>query len=296
MRLTATLSKSPTPLIEIPAGSFVMGSDQHYPEEAPARQVNVSAFCIDAHTVTNADFAAFVQDSGYVTSCEHLFDATDQPYLPKEARQPGGLVFQMTPHPVRLTDPHQWWAFIPGACWRHPEGPGSSIAGRENHPVVHASFDDALAYATWAGKSLPTEAQWEYAAARSSQPEAKSGPELNIWRGAFPYRHDRVSAHPFTVPAESAQPSFGNLSNMLGNVWEWTIDPYEPTAAKDGSCCTATDTCAASAHTVRVLKGGSYLCADSYCQRYRPSARISMPQNESAGHIGFRCVVNLAQT
>ncbi|PJI84637.1 formylglycine-generating enzyme required for sulfatase activity [Yoonia maricola] len=276
-------------LVDIPAGRFVMGSDQHYPEEAPERHVDVPAFQMDASAISNAAFAAFIADTGYVTSCERPYDAGDQSALPDVACIPGSLVFQMTRQPVRLTDPRQWWTFVPGAYWRCPEGPGSSIEAREDHPVVHVSCDDALAYATWAGKALPTEAQWEYAAAQSSPCD----PKLNIWRDAFPYRHHRVNGHPFTVPAGAGQPSGRGLSNMLGNVWEWTATPYQASHAK-GGCCATPETDAPSAQTVMTLKGGSYLCADNYCRRYRPSARIGLAQNETAGHIGFRCVTRAA--
>lgn len=272
-----------------------MGSDQHYPEEVPKRQEDVTAFRMDAHAVTNKCFAEFVEVTSYVTSCERPLDRSEHPDMPDFFCQPGSFVFRMTPHPVRLTDPRQWWALVPGASWRHPEGPGSSLAGREDHPVVHVSYEDALAFARWVGKSIPTEEQWEYAATLTVSVVPDDSTHLNIWRGEFPYLNERVKAHPFTVPAASNWRSCDGLSHMLGNVWEWTRSPYEATPKKGSDCCTATDSRAASVQTVRALKGGSYLCADSYCRRYRPSARIGMPQNESAGHIGFRCVVNLPQ-
>lgn len=261
--------------VPIPAGRFVMGSDDHYPEETPTRWVEVGAFQMDAITVTNDAFATFIRATGYVTTSEHAVGRAAQPDMPDVFYQPASLVFQMTPYPVRLTDPSQWWAFVPGACWRHPEGPGSTLDGRGDHPVVHVSFNDAMAYADWAGKRLPTEAEWEFAASQVADGD------INIWRGAFPHQNDRTNAAPFTVPAMSDAPG---LSHMLGNVWEWTSDIFQ-SESKRGCCAPDVGT-----QKLRVLKGGSCLCADSYCRRYRPAARLGYDQTSATGHIGFRCV------
>ncbi len=272
--------------VSIPAGRFVMGSDDHYPEEAPARWVDVGAFDMDATTVTNDEFAAFVRATDYVTTSERAVDRAAHPDMPDAFYVPGSLVFRMTAHPVRLDDPGQWWAFVPGACWRHPEGPTSRLVGRGDHPVVHVSYLDAMAYADWAGKRLPTEAEWEYAASSATDPSQTEDGEINIWRGAFPHQNERTSSAPFTMSARSDAPSTSGLVNMLGNVWEWTSDTL--ITPKKIGCC-APD---ANMHhpAARVLKGGSYLCADSYCRRYRPAARIGYDEKSATGHIGFRCV------
>jgi formylglycine-generating enzyme required for sulfatase activity len=273
-------------LCDIPGGHFVMGSDSHYPEEAPVRRAEVSDFTIDAATVTNDEFARFVRATGYVTSSERALDRALHPGMPDEFYLPGSLVFQMTSEAVQLHDPGQWWSFVPGASWRHPEGPETTVTERGLHPVVHVSCKDAVSYANWAGKKLPTEAQWEYAAQRARGPE--SDPNLNIWRGQFPYQNARRSSPPFTEPSVSGARGDRGPFHMLGNVWEWTCDPYESLTKTQNSCCKPES--GTSVVINRVLKGGSYLCAESYCRRYRPAARLAYAEDASAGHIGFRCV------
>lgn len=269
------MTTKPTPLISLTGGQFLMGSDRHYPEEAPARLVDVAPFQIDAAAVTNDAFAEFVAATGYVTTSE-------MPVGDQNASA-GSLVFQMTNGPVSLLDPSKWWQFVPGASWKHPEGPDSDLDGRRMHPVVHISFIDAAAYANWAGKTLPSEAEWEFAANIAASDRA----ELNIWRGAFPHQNDKNHSTPFTIPSLSGDPPRSGLHNMLGNIWEWTTDAFLHPATGKPSCCAHE---AASLQLTRTLKGGSHLCAESYCRRYRPAARIGHDETSATSHIGFRCV------
>ncbi len=287
-------------LIWIPAQTAVLGSDEHYPEEAPSHSVSVAGFSIEAHPVTNAEFAEFVAATGYVTVAEQAPDPARYPGAPKENLQPGSMVFRRTSGPVDLRHLSQWWVWTPGASWRHPVGPGSSIAKRADHPVVHIGYDDGLAYATWAGRSLPTEAEWE-TAARSGldraaytwgdQP-AQPGQRLaNYWHGDFPWRPD--AGYGRTTPVGSFPPNGYGLFDMAGNVWEWTTDWYAETRAGE-PCCEADSYDPAQPQfriPRKVIKGGSFLCADSYCQRYRPAARRPQPIDTGMSHIGFRCVV-----
>lgn len=259
-------------------GDFVMGSDHHYPEEKPARVVRVAPFAIDRHAVTNAQFAAFVAATGHVTTAERSGP---------DGEAPGSMVFQMTDGPVSLLDPDQWWVFVPGACWHAPEGPGSGISDRMDHPVVQVSQHDAAAFAAWAGKRLPTEAEWECAASLAFDRSAVQA-SANIWRGAFPYRNDRQQFAPFTVPATCGAGRPGLPQNLIGNVWEWTSSAFDTPATL--GCCGAA--LARAPEQMRVLKGGSFLCAESYCRRYRPQARIGQPPNYGTSHIGFRCAAD----
>ena len=266
------MTTEPTPMIPLHGGQLLMGSDRHYPEEAPTRLVEVAPFLIDAGAVTNDAFASFVAETGYITTSER----------PAEGAA-GSLVFQMTDGPVSLLEPSHWWQYVIGANWKHPEGPQSNLNGRGNHPVVQVSYLDASAYAAWAGKSLPSETQWEFAATIASSDRT----EMNIWRGAFPHQNDRHLSAPFTIPSFSKDALRSGLHNMLGNVWEWTSDPYLAPIAEKPNCCPPKDPPAEECLT---LKGGSYLCADTYCRRYRPSARIGHAKTSATSHIGFRCV------
>lgn len=285
-----------TCMICLPRATFTMGSDRHYPEERPKRKVSVGAFHIDACAASNKEFSAFVTDSGYKTTAELPLDPSLMPQAKAEDLAPGSLVFQMSKGPLPLNDFRNWWRFVPSACWHAPEGPGSSIKGREDHPVVHVSFFDAQAYAVWAGKSLPTEKEWEYAAQGVSPGEFPWGDSLapdgvaqaNTWFGKFPYENTRhPSGPPFTVRVRSFQPNLAGLYNMIGNVWEWTCSPFQ--SARISACCTPRESIREG--DLLTVKGGSHLCAPSYCRRYRSSARSPQESRTSTSHIGFRCVI-----
>jgi formylglycine-generating enzyme len=295
----------------IAPGAFRMGSDAHYPEEAPAHLVEVSGFWIDRHQVTNCAFATFVDQTGYVTVAERPLNPADFPGAPAENLVPGSLVFTRTRGPVDLRHLAQWWTWTPGACWRHPEGPASSLHGREDHPVVHIAYEDAECYAAWAGKTLPTEAQWELAARGGhdgatytwgDHPEPPDARLANYWHGEFPWRPD--PGYGATAPVGSYPANGHGLSDMAGNVWEWTTDWYSsrhPERA-DSPCCVPRDPRGAGEHESRdpaqpqfeiprkVIKGGSFLCADTYCLRYRPAARRPQMIDTGMSHIGFRCL------
>lgn len=268
-------------MIAIATGRYRLGSDAHYPEERPARTVEVGAFVIDPTPVTNADFARFVAATGHVTAGER-------------AEPAGSAVFAMTAGPVDLRNPAHWWRFVEGADWRRPEGPGSSIEGRARHPVVHVGWDDAAAYARWCGKRLPSEAEWE-AAARGGLADAEYawGAELmpeghlmaNIWTGSFPW-YFAGSNRPGTTPVASFPPNALGLYDMIGNVWEWTSSAWQP--ARTCSCSPPMAGPDVTAGAM-VLKGGSFLCAAEYCARYRPAARIGLPADSTTMHAGFRC-------
>jgi formylglycine-generating enzyme required for sulfatase activity len=286
-----------------------MGSDAHYPEEAPARRVHVDGFWIDRFEVTNADFAAFVDVTGYLTVAERPLDPADYPGAPAENLVPGSMVFTPTPGPVDLRHLSQWWAWVPGASWRHPEGPRSDIGGRPDHPVLHVAHEDATAYATWIGAELPSEAEWEVAARGGLDGAAftwgdEGGAGLaNTWEGPdFPWRRAPGHAHERTAPVGSFPPNGFGLHDMAGNVWEWTDDWYTTVDAPGPSCCVPRNPRGGDAAGSRdpgqpqfpmprkVLKGGSYLCADTYCRRYRPAARRPQAVDTGMSHIGFRCV------
>lgn len=286
-------------LVWIPAQTAILGSDDHYPEEAPARPVTVAGFFIQAYQVTNARFAEFVGATGYVTVAERPLNPADFPGAPPENLQPGSLVFRRTSGPVDLRHLSQWWTWTPGASWRHPIGPGSSIAARAEHPVVHVAFEDAAAYADWAGLALPTEAQWETAARGGldhavytwgDQPEAEGERLANYWHGDFPWRPE--AGYGRTRPVGSFPPNAYGLFDMAGNVWEWTTDWYADTRAGDPCCEAGSYDPAQPQFAVprRVIKGGSFLCADNYCLRYRPAARRPQMVDSGMSHIGFRCI------
>ena len=303
-------------MVEIPAGRFRMGSSAFYAEEGPVRDVEVASFSIDGGPVTVAQFARFVEQTGYVTVAEREPDAADYPEADPALLVPGSAVFQPTPGPVPLNDPSRWWAYVPGADWRHPWGPGSDNSQRADHPVNHVAYEDAVAFADWAGKELPTEAEWEYAArggidgALFAWGDAeRPGDDLmaNSWQGDFPWRNTGAKQWRGTSPVGLFPSNGYGLYDATGNVWEWTTDYYSPrgagTEALDRPCCgppmnPRVDTPDASydvgrpgAHIPRrVVKGGSHLCAPSYCLRYRPAARQPEAIDTSTSHIGFRCV------
>lgn len=283
----------------IPAQTTTVGADNDYPEEGPAREVTVNGFWMQKHQVTNAQFAQFVSATGYVTVAERPPNPEDYPDAPPENLQPGSMVFRRTAGPVDLRHLNQWWAWTPGACWNHPRGPRSSFKGREDHPVVHIAFDDATAYADWTGKALPTEAEWEVAA-RGGEPGAtytwgdepeKPGERLaNYWHGEFPYLPD--TGYGQSAPVGRFPANGYGLFDMAGNVWEWTTDWYGDDRATT-PCCAADSFDPAQPQFAiprKVIKGGSFLCADSYCMRYRPSARRPQMIDTGMSHIGFRCI------
>lgn len=285
-------------LVWIQPQTTSLGSDTGYPEEAPAHEVTVDGFWIQRHQVTNAEFAEFVAATGYRTVAERPLDPADYPDAPAENLVPGAMVFRRTAGPVDLRHLSQWWAWTPGACWNHPRGPRSSLTGRARHPVVHIAFEDAASYAAWAGLSLPTETQWETAARGGlrgatytwgDDPEKPGERRANYWHGEFPYLPD--SGYGTTQPVGSFEPNGYGLFDMAGNVWEWTTDWYGEDRASE-SCCAADSFDPAQPQfriPRKVIKGGSFLCADSYCMRYRPAARRPQMIDTGMSHIGFRC-------
>ena len=294
----------------IEAGRFLMGSNAHYAEEAPAHEVDVAGFWIDRDPVTNARFARFVEATGYVTLAERPADPAQYPGADPAMLLPASVVFIPTAGPVDLGNPYQWWHYVAGASWRHPRGPETGIEALADHPVVHVAFEDALAYAGWAGKSLPTEAEWEFAARGGlAGGEFAWGDEFtpggrhlaNTWQGEFPWQNLREDGHQWTSPV-GAYPANGHgLHDMIGNVWEWTQDWYQLHASAAQGCCgprgrrdgSAEDSVAdgdPARIPRRVTKGGSHLCAPNYCRRYRPAARMAQPIDTSTSHLGFRCV------
>jgi formylglycine-generating enzyme required for sulfatase activity len=290
---------------------FLMGSNDHYPEEAPVRRAVVGDFWIDEHPVTNAQFAAFVADTGYVTFAEVAPDPRTYPGMSPQMARAGSAVFAPTSGPVSTKDPGQWWRFVFGADWRRPLGPGSSIDGLTDHPVVQVAWTDAAAYARWAGKALPTEAEWEFAArggldgapyAWGEELEPHGRPMANYWQGRFPWEN---LGHGRTSPVGAFPANGHGLFDMIGNVWEWTEDWYSDAPA-DKACCgppRARTVSESESYDLRtpdlriprkVMKGGSHLCAESYCRRYRPAARYAQPVDSPTSHTGFRCVVRRA--
>ena len=297
----------------IAGGTFRMGSDRHYPEEAPVHRVAVEGFLIDRTPVTNRQFREFVEATGYATFAEIAPDPKDYPGALPHMLKAGSLVFTPPDHPVDLGNFANWWSFKFGANWRRPDGRGSSIRNLDDHPVVHVAHQDAEAYASWAGKELPTEAEWEYAARGGlDQVEFAWGDELtpggrqmaNIWQGEFPHENLTSDGYRRTSPVNAFPPNGFGVSDMIGNVWEWTTDWYSTGHAGDAAkpCCIpenprggreqqSYDRCQPNIKIPRkVIKGGSHLCAPNYCRRYRPAARHAEPVDTSTSHLGFRCV------
>ena len=289
-------------------GAFRMGCDDEYADEAPAQSRTVGDFWIDETPVTNAQFAAFVADTGYVTFAERMPNPVNYPGVAPERLVAGSAVFTPADRPVTLSE-FNWWDYRPGACWRAPLGEGSDLSGLEDHPVVHVVHADAAAYAAWARKSLPTEAEWEYAArggldgARYAWGEEflPGGMRMaNTWEGEFPWRNDAPEGQKRTSAVRSFPPNGYGLYDMIGNTWEWTDDWYVARRPAP-DCCgkglgapTAADSLDPKLSPTiprRVLKGGSHLCAESYCRRFRPAARWVQPVDTSTSHIGFRCIV-----
>ena len=304
---------APAAMIAVPGGIFNMGSDRHYREEAPVHRVSVDRFWMDRTPVTNRQFKDFVKATGHVTFAEAAPDPQDYAGTPPDKLYAGSLVFSQPSRPVDQGDFTQWWSLLRGADWRHPYGPRSNINALDNHPVVHVTFADALAYARWAGKDLPTEAEWEFAARGGLDgAEYAWGDVLvpggrhmaNTWQGDFPQRNLGEDGFERTSPVTSFPANGYGLQDMIGNVWEWTTDWYAPRHQADfgKACCIPQNPRGGSEDGSydpdlpdiriprKVIKGGSHLCAPNYCRRYRPAARHAEPVDTSTSHLGFRCV------
>jgi formylglycine-generating enzyme required for sulfatase activity len=303
-------------MIRIAPGRFRMGSNAHYADEAPVHEVQVDGFMIDATAVTNEEFAIFVSETGYKTVAERPLDPAHYPGADPRLLVPGSMVFHMTKGPVDLRNMAHWWGYVPGACWNHPEGPQSTLDGREKHPVVQVAYEDAQAYADWVGKALPTEAEWEYAARGGLEgAEFVWGDDFTpggkimakTWQGSFPWHNKAPRKVQRTAPVGSYPPNGYGLFDMAGNVWQWTTDWYvahHPTKTAD-ACCSLDNPRGPSRDASfdpvqpqvriprKVVKGGSFLCAPSYCRRYRPAARHAQMIDSGMSHIGFRCIKRL---
>lgn len=309
-----TRTQAPPGMVWIPGGTFLMGAEDFYPEESPIHTVSVDGFWMDQHAVTNEQFARFVEETGFVTVAERNLNPDDFPGAPPENLVPGALVFRKREGPVDLANYIHWWEWVPGACWNHPLGPQSSVKGIEQHPAVHVAYEDAEAYAAWAGKELPTEAEWERAARGGLEgkkftwgdehfPDGKA--MANSWQGEFPWQNLLVDGFEGTSPVGSFPPNGYGLFDMAGNVWEWTSDWFVNSHKDEAS-----PSCCGPAHNPRigakeksydprqpnfpiprkVVKGGSHLCAPNYCLRYRPAARQPQMIDSGMSHVGFRCI------
>lgn len=307
------MSEATKEMVWLEPNAFLMGSESHYADESPVREVKLDGFWMDTTTVTNEEFAAFVEATGYVTVAERPLNPSDYPGADPFLLVPGSMVFQMTKGPVDLRNIANWWAYIPHACWKRPEGKGTAIDDRLDHPVVQVCYEDAEAYAKWAGKELPTEAEWEYAA-RGGLVGAEFvwGDELTpkgkimakTWQGDFPWRNTAKNGLKRTAPVGSYPANGYGLFDMAGNVWQWTTDWFVDHHEKktDQSCCTLDNPRGPSLDESydpqqphikiprKVVKGGSFLCAPSYCCRYRPAARHAQMVESGMSHIGFRCI------
>lgn len=320
-----TADKDPmNKMVLIPAGSFYMGADDTtgMADEYPSHEVKINSFWMDEHEVTNREFAAFVAATGYVTTAEKpiskeellasLPQGTPEPDSSSLAAMmaPGALVFTPPDHAVPLNDISQWWTFVTGTNWQHPEGPGSNIDNRENEPVRQVSWLDAQAYAKWAGKRLPTEAEWEYAARGGlsgkmypwgDEALTTGKPKANTWNGNFPYNNTKTDGFYGTAPVKSYSPNGYQLYDMSGNVWEWCEDWYDADYYTEVEKEAGAATAPAAANdpddpgqAKRVIRGGSFMCSDEYCRGYRVSARMKSTPESGLSNLGFRCARSLA--
>jgi formylglycine-generating enzyme len=280
----------------VPGGEFAMGSADFYPEEAPVRRVEVDGFWIDERPVTVGQFRRFVKQTGYVTVAERPLDPELFPDSDPAMLVPGSLVFRPARGPVDLSDVRNWWSYVPSARWDRPEGPESDTYTRGRHPVTQVAYEDAEAYAAWAGKELPTEAEWEYAARGGLDGKSFAwGDELapdgqmlaNSWQGEFPWQNLMLDGYAGTSPVGAFPPNGYGLYDMTGNVWEWTRDSFTATHSQTPCCAPPSD----ERIPRRIIKGGSHLCAPNYCLRFRPAARQGEAVDTSTSHIGFRCIL-----
>lgn len=315
-----TILTKPKGMVWIEGGAFSLGNTNPgaMKAEYPAVEATVKGFWIDETEVTNADFKKFVDKTGYKTVAERFVDWEElKKQLPEgtpkpddEMLKPGSLVFTPPNHAVPLNDFSVWWSWVPGASWQHPQGPGSDIKGKDNYPVVHIAYEDAEAYAKWAGKRLPTEAEWEYAAQGGDNTsefgwgnELKPGGKYmaNFFQGNFPYENTKSDGYEKLAPVKSFPPNQYGLYDVIGNVWEWTSDWYRPDTyarykVSGQSQCHNPQGPSASYDPVdpyspkRVIKGGSFLCSEQYCSNYRPNARMATSLDSGQEHLGFRCV------
>lgn len=292
-------------MVWIPAGSFRMGAaDTMFADAQPLHQVTLKGFYIDEHEVTNADFASFVKATNYITVAERPLNPKDFPDVDPENVVPGSGVFTPPAHAVSLDNPMQWWKYVPGACWKHPFGPQSSVDTMQQMPVVQVCYEDAAAYARWAGKRLPTEAEWEYAArgGKAAQKyywgnELKPGGKwaANIFQGNFPYKNTIEDGFVSVAPVKSFKPNAYGLYDMEGNVWEWCNDFYRPDYYKNSPANnpqgpeSSYDPDEPKAIT-RVQRGGSFICSDEYCMRYQAGSRGKGEVTSASNNLGFRCV------
>ena len=300
------LAREPEKMVYLPSGTFWMGSDEGLANERPAHQVTIDSFWIDIYPVTNQQYLEFTRNTGYITYSEKDPDPKDFPGVPKDKLVAGSAVFQSPKHKVDMSNNLNWWVYVPGANWKHPEGPNSQLEGREKYPVVHVTFQDAQAYCQWIDKELPTEAQFEYAARGGfdkkkytwgDQPKHFTEPMANLWQGKFPYKNVNTDKFLSTSPVGSFHPNGYGLYDIAGNVWEWTKDWFHPTYYKNSPKKNPTGVKKEQSFdptepglAKKVTKGGSYLCSENYCTGYRPSARMATDPLSSSHHLGFRCV------
>ena len=304
-------------MVWIPGGTFEMGSDKFYAEESPIHKVTVDGFWMDQFTVTNEEWQRFVEATGYVTLAERPARAEDYPGADPELLVPASVVFRMPERRVDMTNCFNWWTYVPGASWRHPEGPETSVEDRARHPVVHVAYEDIEAYAAWVGKDLPTEAEWEFAARGGLERAdfawgndfSPGGVHMaNTWQGEFPWQNLKSDGFEGSAPVGSFPPNGYGLYEMTGNVWEWTTDWFQNHSKIQRACCGSLNPQGGAREASydprlpsvqiprKVMKGGSYLCAPNYCRRYRPAARMPQPIDTSTCHLGFRCIVRVENT